>query len=95
MDAFIRSWNHTETILKAYLTYIFRYCQGFWNFLCGILVHIVRNQDSRYFLYRMFDVILNCNSACTLCMLSKGKLSGCLLFLIWNAGMYLAVVLCI
>jgi len=42
MDAFIRSWNHTDTILKVYLTYIFRYCQGFWNFLCGILVHIVR-----------------------------------------------------
>jgi len=43
----------------------------------------------------MFDVILNGNSTCTLCMLSKGKLSGCLVFLIWNAGMYLAVVLCI
>ena len=93
MDAFIRSWNHTDTILKAYLTYIFRYCQGFWNFLCGILVHIVRIHA--IFLCRMFDVILNGNSTCTLCMLSKGKLLGSLVFLIWNAGMYLAVVLCI
>ena len=44
---------------------------------------------------RMFDVILNGNSTCTLCMLSKGKLSGCWVFLIGNASMYLAVALCI
>ena len=62
----------------------------FLEFLTGILGHIVRING---ILSKMFDVILNGNSTYTLCMLSKGKLSGCLVFLIWNAGMYLAVVL--
>ena len=37
MDPFIRSWNHTDTILKAYLTYNFQILSRFleffmWNF---------------------------------------------------------------
>ena len=84
MDAFIRSWNHTDTILKVYLTYIFRYCQGFWNFLCGILVHIVRIHGIFYvecFDVRMFDVILNGNSTYNICMLSKSNLKDAWCFL--------------